>query len=397
MNLVAALRSLAEHWTRAVLSGLGVMVATVAIVLLVSIGKGVQQDLTGQIKQFGAALIVVPGHVEMSGAGFNPNLAGKSFLDAESARLVRQVKGVERVAEISFAGGSVKVGDKEAYPFIISATPDWFTVNKNNFRSGAPFTPEQELQPVCILGSVAAKVVFPTGDPMGQQVTINGHDYKVVGVIQDKSSENSLFSMQSLGNVTYIPLKYVQTVEDDVPINRLFVQIDPAFEPKALVASVDAALATHLDRSHFSVLTQEDLLGLMYQVLGILTTLVTGLTSIALFVGGVGILAVMLMSVGERAKEIGVRKATGARRSDIFWQFLWEALTISLGGVLFGLAISGVAIVFIATYTKIKPILTPDTLALAFGVGLGLGSVFGILPAVQAAKKDPVVSLRNEG
>ena len=395
MNLTAALRSLVEHWQRAILSGMGVMVATVAIVLLVSIGKGVQQDLSGQIKQFGAGLIVVPGHFEASG-GFNPNMAGKSFLDEESTRLVRNVHGVLKVAELSFAGGSVKVGQQEAYPLILSTTADWFPINKNKFKEGRPFTAEEESKPVCVLGSIAAKVVFPTGPVIGREVNINDHSYTVIGVIEDKASEDSVFSMQSLANVTYIPIKYVKSVENDVPINRLFVQIDPTVEPKSLVKSVEAALGSHLDKSHYSVLTQEDLLGLMFQVLGILTTLVTGLTSIALFVGGVGILTVMLMSVSERSKEIGVRKAVGATRRDIFRQVLAEALVISIGGVLVGMAISGVAIVVIASATKIKPLLTPDTIAMAFGVGVGLGSIFGLWPAIQAGKKDPVVSLRNE-
>ncbi|MES1228242.1 MAG: ABC transporter permease, partial [Armatimonadota bacterium] len=341
MNLTAASRSLAEHWQRAVLSGLGVMVAAVAITLLVSIGKGVQKDLTAQIKQFGAGLIVLPGHVAVGG-GIN-SMAGKSFLDEESVRLVQQVHGVMKVAELSFAGGSVKVGSEEAYPMILSTTADWFAINKSVFKEGRPFGPQDETTPVCVLGSIAAKVVFPTGSAIGKEVTINDHTYKVIGVIEDKQSEDSLFSMQSLANVTYIPIRYVKSVEDDVPINRLFVQTDPTVEPKNLVSSVEAALGSHLDKSHYSVLTQEDLLGLMYQVLGILTTLVTGLTSIALFVGGVGILSVMLMSVNERSKEIGVRMAMGAKRSDIFKQFLAEALIISLGGVLLGLAISGVA------------------------------------------------------
>lgn len=393
-NVAAALRSLGEHWQRAFLSSLGILVATVAIALLVSIGIGVQKDITDQVKDFGAGIIIMPGHVDVS--NFNPNLAGKSYLDDKTAELVTSVKGVKGLAKVSFAGGSVKTKENEAYPFIVAVTPEWFQLMQKDYKSGGPFTQTDRNQPVCVLGSIAAGVVFPNESEIGKTVTINSHDYRVVGVIDDKKAEQSLFSAQSLSNVTYIPLDYLRSVEESIQIDRMFVQIDPSIDPKNLVDSVQSSVATHLDKSNFSVLTQEDLLGLMYQLLSILTTLVTGLTGIALFVGGVGVMTVMLMSVGERAKEIGVRKAVGATNRDVFTQFLIEASLISLVGCVLGLALSGVVIVLLAQFTKIKPIMTPGTLAMVFSVGVGLGCIFGLIPAVKAAKKDPVESLRNE-
>lgn len=394
-NIHAALRSLAEHWQRAVLSGLGVAVASIAIILLVSIGLGVQKDVSGQVDSLGVnLLIVVPGHVEFG--TFNPNLAGKSYIDERAADAVRSVPGVQDVAELSFAGGSVKVGDKETFPFVIATTPTWKAVHRVTMVEGRFFDVSGETTAVCVLGDAAKTELFGKGPAVGKTVKIGARDYLVVGVASEKKAGTSLFASLSLDNVAYIPLKYLRSQEDDVQVDRLFVQVSNRHEPKSLVKSVESALGTVLDRSQYSVLTQEDLLGLVYQVLSILSTLVVGLTSIALFVGGVGVMTVALMSVNERQKEIGVRKTVGARRSDIFIQFLCESVCVGTAGVCVGLLVSAVAIVLIARFTAIKPLLTPLTVATAFAVGVGVGAVFGLLPALKAARQDPVVSLRKE-
>jgi putative ABC transport system permease protein len=174
------------------------------------------------------------------------------------------------------------------------------------------------------------------------------------------------------------------------------VQTEPDREPKSLVRAVEAKLADHLDRENFSVLTQEDLLRLVFKLMGILTWLLTGLTSIALFVGGVGIMTVMLMSVNERAKEIGIRKTVGARRVDIFSQFMVEAVLLALMGGTVGLIISYAVCLGLYYGTPIKPMITPGIVALSFGVSVGVGTLFGLIPAMKAARKDPVESLRKE-
>lgn len=395
VNLAAALRSLSENWQRASLSAVGIMVAAIAILLLISIGKGVQQDITSQVEEIGASvLIVVPGRVEFG--NFNPNLGGKSYLSDQNVEDINQVAGVVRVAKWSFAGGGIRHGDRESYPFMIASTPEWFQMHKLKLKSGKLYTSAESKKPVCVLGSIAAAQLFPNSDPIGKEVEINGENYSVVGVTEDKKADQSLFSMQSLANVAYFPLDALRTNTENVQIDRLLIQVSPEAEPKALVQQVETALAKRLDRQQYSVLTQEDLLGLIFKVMGILTTLVIGLTSIALFVGGVGVMTVMLMSVNERSKEIGVRKAAGARQRDIFGQFLAESVTIGLVGVGAGLVISLVVCWILTTSTKIKPLMDWDTIAIAIAVGIGVGSIFGLIPAMKAARQDPVVALRNE-
>lgn len=389
------IQSLRENLRSTVLSAIGVAVASIAIILLVSIGLGVQKDITGQIDSLGAdLLIVVPGKIDLG--TFNPNIGGKSFLTEESANNVRKIPGIKAVAQFSFAGGGIQAGKLDAYPIIIGATPEWFTMHPSELDEGSYFTANDDGQAVCVVGSIAAKEIFPNISAVGKTVTINGREFKVKGVIKDKEAESSPFSAFSLVNVVYIPLSTIRKNEQNVQIDRILIQIDNTVSPKILIPQINSTLGKTLQENQFSVLTQDDLLKLVFDVLGILATLVVGLTSIALAVGGLGIMTVMLMSVGERTKEIGIRLAVGASRKAIFKHFLAESAIIGLFGVTLGLAVSLIIINIIANTTSIKPLVTPQTLSLTFATGIGLGSLFGVIPALKASRMHPVECLRNE-
>lgn len=394
MNLIQALRSISESWTRAVLSAVGVAVASVAVLLLVSIALGVQKDLTSEIDDLGAdVLVVVPGKIEFG--NFNPNLGGQSFLSDEAADNVRQVDGVRQVAKWTFAGGGISANGQDAYPVLIATSPEWFDIHGFQLSEGKLPTLEDRDRSLAVLGSIAKRDLFGSAPAVGKTVTVNGIDYTVAAVMQEQEQQ-SAFSMQSLANVVYLPFDVVQQAESTTQIDRLMIQFDTSRDPETLVPRIEQALSRSLEEQQFSVLTQEDLLGLIYQVFAILATLVVGLTSIALFVGGVGIMAIMLMSVGERSKEIGVRMATGARRQDIFRQFLAESVIVSLAGVIVGLLFSLIVIAVIDQTTTISPLVTWQTVVMAFALGIGLGSVFGVWPASRASRLHPVEALRNE-
>jgi len=396
MPFRAAIEALRNEWKAALLSMVGVAIASVAILLLVSIGLGVQKDITKQVDDLGAnVLVVVPGKVDPS-MGFNPNLGGQSYLEEQDAERLRKVPGVRRVALLTFAGGGVRSGENEAFPLIIAATPDWFEMHNAELAEGRFLTPEDAAQNRVVLGSVAKERLYPDApSALGKTVEINKRTYTIVGVLANQESSESVFSAQSFQNVAYLAYDHLKAISPDVQIDRFMVQGDPAADPKNLVPALERALDERLDDQQFSVLTQQDLLKLIYQVMGILGTLVVGLTSIALFVGGVGIMTVMLMAINERRVEIGIRRAVGAQSQDIFRQFLAEAILIGLIGSLTGLVFSSLICWGIATFTPIKPVMTFGTVALAFGVGIGVGAIFGAIPALKAGRQDPLVSLRN--
>jgi putative ABC transport system permease protein len=290
-------------------------------------------------------------------------------------------------------GGGIRRGEKGAPAILVATTPDWFQMHPVQMEEGATFA--DTTARVCVIGSIAKEALFPDKSALGQKVKINGREYTVVGVTKDKKQSSSLFSMGSFQNLVYIPYRALKAVEPSSQTDRIMVQTDPEVEPKALIARLDQELGKRLDRQQYQVLTQEDLLGLVFKLMGILTWLLTGLTSIALFVGGVGIMTVMLMSANERAGEIGVRKTVGARRADIFWQFLIEAVILAMVGGFLALIFSFAVDSALYAFTPVKPMLTLPIVGLAMAVCVLVGAAFGVIPAVTAARKDPVESLRR--
>lgn len=389
--------SLREQRGRAWLSALGVAVAATAIVLLISIARGVQSDITKQVDGLGVnLLIVLPFRVQQDSM-FMPNAAGMSYLKDIDVERLRQVPGVVRIAPLTFVGGGARYGDKESpQSLILATTSDWFRVRPVEFEEGETFKPDSESESVCVIGSIAKKQLFGAERATGKKIIINGSEFEVVGVTADKSDEQSIFQMGSFENVVYLPYARFRANTPDAQLHRIMIQTRSDIEPAQLVQSVENAMAIRLDKNLFSVVTQKDLLKLVFKLMGILTWLLTGLTSIALFVGGVGIMAVMLMSVGERIKEIGIRKAVGARQKDIFSQFLAESIVVALLGGIVGLGIAYGACLALYYFTPIKPMITLGTIVLCFSVSIGVGVLFGLIPAVSAARRDAVISLRNE-
>lgn len=390
--------SLLEHWRRTVLSALGVLVGTLAVVLLISVAKGVQRSVTQQIEDLGVnLLIVLPTRIQ-EGSMFSPNLAGISYLSEADVATVRQVPGVRLASPLMFVGGAVRVEERVSpSTFAIAAQPEWFSIRPVELAEGRTFGQEDAGKPVCVIGSLAKGFLFGAGPALGKTIEVAGTQYEIVGVTVDKSAEgDDLFSMGGFENIAYVPYDFVREHVPNPQVHRIMIQTAPDKEPKSLVASVEAALGERLDRDMFSVLTQRDLLKLVFQIMDLLTWLLTGLTSIGLFVGGVGIMVVMLMMVNERAKEIGIRKAVGARRRDVFLQFVFESGAIGLLGGGLGVALSALVGYVLAQTTPIKPILGAETIALGFAVSVGVGMMFGLVPAMRASSKDPVASLRNE-
>lgn len=393
-HVVPALQSLWQFRTRALLSMLGILVGSSAILLLVSIATGVKADVSGQVEEIGVnILIVIPGRID--DGTFAPNMGGASYLKEDDAQKLRQVPGVRSTASWTFVGGGIRANKQTAASMLVATTPEWFGMHPLTMAEGSTFGQNDDKAKVAVLGSLAKKTLFGDAPATGKQVEINGHSYKVVGVTKETKQSSSLFSMGSFQNLVYIPYHTLKAQEPTSQTDRIMIQIDPAAEPKQLVKSLEATLGERLDHQQYQVLTQEDLLGLVFKLMGILTWLLTGLTSIALFVGGVGIMTVMLMSVNERASEIGIRKAVGARRRDLFFQFLTEAIVLALFGGLGGLAVSALADYLLYVFTPVKPMLTLAIIGLGMGVCVFVGGIFGVLPARSAAKKDPVSCLQQ--
>ncbi len=383
---------------RTVLSGLGMMVGVSAIVILVSLAKGVQQDVVSQVEALGVNLVIVlPGRISPENP-FNPmSFIGLSTLRESDLDVVAQLPGVRRVAPIMFVAGGAQRGKRWADAvLIIGTTPEWFLMRPHQVAKGRLLTPEDAHSAVCVLGPKPAQQLFGDENPIGQTVLLNGKPFRVVGVTQE-ATQQSLFGSGGFEFAIYAPIRALQEAMGSNQVHRVLAQTAPDVEPKQMVEQIREAIKrNHGGSEDFSVLTQEDLLSRLFLLLQIVSVALTGITSIALIVGGVGVMNVMLMSVTERVREIGIRKAVGARERDIFAQFLWEAILIALTGGVMGALLGWGVCVALNRLTVLNPLVTWDTIGLALGVCGLVGLVFGTLPAYRAARRDPVEALRYE-
>ncbi|MFN7019372.1 MAG: ABC transporter permease [Fimbriimonadales bacterium] len=394
----AALESIWMTPRRTLLSGLGMAVGVAAIVILVSLGRGVQRDVVNQVESLGVNLVIVlPGRLSAENP-FNPmSFIGLSTLREGDIAAVAQVAGVRRVAPIMFVAGAAQRGDRWAdAALILGTTPEWFHMRPHTLKYGRFFTDAEADQFVCILGPKPAEQLFGDENPVGKQVRLNSQPFRVIGVTAEDTNR-SLLGSGGFEFAIYAPIRALQQAMGSQQIHRVIAQTAPDIEPTRLQSEIHAAvLRSHNGSEDFTVLTQEELLGRLFTLLQIVSVALTGITSIALVVGGIGVMNVMLMSVTERVREIGIRKTVGAKRRDIFWQFLIEAFLIALLGGLMGVLIGWGVCAAIDRFTVLTPEVAPTTIALALLVCGAVGLIFGVLPAYRAARRDPVEALRYE-
>ena len=392
-ELVEAFVTLRENWKRTLLTASGVMAATIAVVLLASIAIGVRKDFTEQVQDLGVnTLITIPGKL---GDSFNFNLGGASYLKLEDAERLKRVPGVLRTSCWTFVGGGATYKSKQAASFLVATTPEWFQIKSFDIEEGRLLSAMDNEKKVCVIGSIAKEGLFGKEIGLGKKITINGELYEVVGVTKDQKQEDSLMAIGSFQNLIYIPYAGLHAKEPESQTDRIVIQIDPKIEPISLLKTLKITLGQRLNENQFDILTQQDLLKVVYKFTNILQWLLIGLTGIALFVGGIGIMNVMLLSVGERTSEIGFRKAMGAPNRSIFRQFLIESIGIAFFGSLVGLTFSALVCLLLARFSPINPIITQLTVWGTIASSMFTGMIFGIIPSMKAARKDPVKAIQN--
>jgi putative ABC transport system permease protein len=410
--LRTALRALGANKMRALLTMLGIIIGVAAVISLMSVGRGAQAAVTSQIQGLGSNLLFVrPGTTQQGGIRQGNGSSQTLSLDDANA-IAAEVPAVVGVApEIGGVAQLVASGQNWSTR-VTGTTEDYPNVRNFQVASGDFFSRQQvdSRSAVVVLGSSVAQSLFGDADAVGESVRISlfgrpGVTFRVVGVMETKGGSG-------LGNQddqVFVPLTAYQTrlaptrtVRGSYTVSTINVQVDDAADMSGAVQDISALLRQRhrVSQDDFTIQSQEDYLATAAQVTGIMTVLLGAIAGISLVVGGIGIMNIMLVSVTERTREIGIRKAIGAKRKDILFQFVTEATVVSVLGGLIGMGLGlGLARLLSGVQfngQKLTTLVTPDAVLLAFSVSAAVGLFFGIYPAMRAARLRPIEALRYE-
>jgi putative ABC transport system permease protein len=385
-----ALDALRANRLRSALTMLGVVIGVAAVVILVAIGSGAKQEVETQVEGLGSnIIIVVPGKFEFGSA---PSLSRLTLDDVDL--LGRVVGDRRRVAVTISSGETVSVGSRESFATVNGVNENVPNVFNRRVARGDYITSTDvdTRRRVAVLGSTVARDVFGDLDPLGRQVSIAGVRFRVIGIF---ASQGSTFGVDRDTEV-HIPVTAAQRLFGVERIDGLAVKAPTVDDVEPLQKRLVAALTDKYDGEEFSAVTQTQILGTIGRILGLLTLVLSAIAAISLVVGGVGVSNIMLVSVRERTREIGLRKALGARQRDILLQFLIEAVLLCVVGGLVGIGLGVGAALVVDALTPLPAVIAWWAPALAFAVSAAVGIFFGVAPARRAGRLDPVVALRSE-
>ncbi|MCP4428051.1 MAG: FtsX-like permease family protein [Chloroflexi bacterium] len=409
-NFRMALGALIANKLRALLTMLGIIIGVAAVITLVSVGRGVEGVILAEFEGLGNNLLFVfPG--QMSPGQQGPRRAGGSGLTNDDAAALADPFLVPDAALIvsSYARPAiVSRGREEVRTGITGTTADYPAI-RNHFTAVGDFFTEQDINNnarVAVLGQTAYEGLFPEGEPpVGETIRVNNINFRVIGLMEEKGGSG--FNDQD--DLILIPLSAAQKrlfparrADGKLRLDFIMVQVFDEDRQDAAIAEMELVLRekhniSFEDEDDFTVLSQEELVGALSQITGVLTVFLGVIAGISLLVGGIGIMNIMLVSVTERTKEIGLRKAVGAKYRDILWQFLTEAMALSFVGGMIGLALGASGSALIATFSdSLQTTVAWDSVALAVVFSAAVGLFFGIYPATRAAKLNPIDALRYE-
>ena len=407
-NFKIAIRALRANKLRSMLTMLGIVIGVATVVALLSIGKGATASITDQIQSNGSNLLTIsPGRAEMGPGGDGQSQQASHLYYSDYQLIERSLKdSVSAIAPSYQSSYLVKYGTESFNVSVTGITEDYQETNSYEVTLGRFITggDNKSQSLVAVLGSQTAEDLFGGLAPIGKTISVNGIKFEVIGVLESKGS-----GFGSSDDAIFIPLDtgynklFGETAmyNDKKIVNSISVSVTTTEAMDAVSAQIEFLLRrahklASSDESDFNVLSQADLLSTLTSVTQILTTFLGAIAGISLLVGGIGIMNIMLVSVTERTKEIGLRKAVGATKNQILTQFLIETMTLSVLGGLVGILLGvGIATVFSAT-GLIASVITADSIALAFFFALLIGVFFGIYPAFRAANLHPMVALRYE-
>ena len=407
--LKTALSSLGANKLRTILALLGIVIGVAAVIATMAVGRGAQDAVTENIEALGTNLLFVrPGDASIQGIFGGQGSATTLTLD-DAYSLVDPLfaPSAEEVAPEISTNGQVVAGRENTFAQILGVTPEYLTVRNNNLASGQFISPVhvQNNSEVAVLGSRLAETLFGFRDPTGQNIRIGGRRFTIIGVLESKGGGGQSIDDQVLVPITtaYYRLASVRTPQGGVSVQSINVQVTDVDKMDQATLEVSTVLRLRhriTGDDDFTVSSQQDTIETLEDTQDTFVVFLAAIAGISLLVGGIGVMNIMLVSVTERTREIGIRKAMGAKRRDIQFQFITEATLLSIGGGGVGLLLGWLASNILDGKTlgdqTFQTSFSGDIALLALAVSAAIGLFFGIYPAVRAARLHPIEALRYE-
>jgi putative ABC transport system permease protein len=401
MIIKVATKSILKSRMRSLLTALGIIIGVAAVVVMVAIGNGAQITVEQQIASLGSNLIIITPGTSSSGGVRGGSGSFNRFTLEDVTKIKNEATLIKGVSPLVRSGGQIIGGTGNWFTQIQGVSPDYLEIRSWGLKSGEFFT-ERDITAkakVCVLGTEVVEKLFPNDEPIGKQVRIRNVPFKVIGVLKSKGQTAV---GQSNDDIVLAPSK---TVLDRLSGGRFISSIQVSAISSEKSSAAQAELKGIMREAHklekgedddFTIKDQSDIAEAATETSRVLTYLLASVAGVSLIVGGIGIMNIMLVSVTERTREIGIRLSVGARASDILIQFLTEAIVLSLSGGIIGILLSFLITYILNNYTDQSAYIKPEIIMIAFGFAGGIGVFFGFYPARKAAALNPIDALRYE-
>ncbi len=393
-----------KNKVRSLLTMLGIIIGVAAVIVMIAISAGTEATISDQITSLGSNLI----YISSSFSRMGPGMASSGGLIYDDATAIgEQISGVKGVVVEQDASETVKAGSVSLDSISITGTsPDFLGVRSLTVAVGRFYTADDvtNKKKVAVLGYDLATELFADTDPIGQTILVGTTRVTVIGVLAEKGTVGEIdYDARLYAPISLVLQKFAQTpffriVGDQ--IRMIFVQVEDTANMDNVILQTQILLAKRhnvsLDSLDFTVTTQQDIIATQESTTAAFRSLLAWVAGVSLIVGGIGIMNIMLVSVTERTREIGIRQSIGATPADIRWQFLTEALLMSLVGGLIGAGVGIGGSWLFGTLSSMRTVIVPSSILLAFGSAAAVGAFFGFYPANRAAQLDPIDALRHE-
>lgn len=393
--LFIAIRGLFANKLRSLLTMLGVIIGVASVIMLISIGEGVRAHISAQIQGLGSNMVLVTPGKGTAGVTASSLGGAVSKLTFEDALAVEsEAPSVKNVAPV--IEGSANAEHEKRRLTLVSGTTEGYNEVRNAGVAMGKFISSGDVatyREVIVLGDIVRRELFPGTNPLGKTIKINQKPFKVIGVMKKKGYTLTINNDDRV----FIPITVAEELFDTKQVSMIFVQAKSTETVSAAVEDTKTIITRRHQKRDFAVSEQKDILNTFQGIMGTLTGMLSGIAGISLLVGGIGIMNIMLVTVTERTREIGIRKAVGATKRDIMIQFLMESVFISAFGGVIGIVagLSG-ARMLKNVIPKLPTVISPWSVVTAFSFALLVGLFFGIYPARKAARLHPIESLRYE-